>query len=215
MDETADLRAYRVRVRELEQEVDMLRSALARAQGLQLEREGVRAVPVGRIPIDSASLVVVDPTYIEEHWVRVSEAAATAIAYGPALDAEQLGEGLSADGHHVEWVNPIQFVATPKEGVTPEALHSRAVELWIQQHPRAAAGFGGRLVALVRPAATAQRIQSAKAKAAGGCVVDLSFSSLGNAGAAVLALGGDGQADVMALVDKDGFVQRVEISLHT
>ena len=215
MDETADLRTYRMRVRELEQEVEVLRSALARAQGLQLEREDVRAVPVGRIPIDSASLMVVDPTYVEEHWVRGSEAAATAIAYGPALDAKELGEGLSADGHDVEWINPIQFLATSKEGVTTEALHSRAVELWIQQHPRAATGLGGRLVGLVRPAATSQRIQSAKTKAAGGSLVNLSSSSVGNAGAAVLTLGGDGQAEVIALVDKDGFVHRVEINLHT
>ena len=59
--------------------------------------------------------MVVDPTYVEEHWVRGSEAAATAIAYGPALDAKELGEGLSADGHDVEWINPIQFLATSKE----------------------------------------------------------------------------------------------------
>lgn len=203
MDDPTEVQGLRRDVFALRERCEVLEAALARVQAAQMDREGLRVVPVGRIPIDGAALMVVDPMYIETSWVRTDEADAIALSLGPGEWARALAEPVERSGHHVEWVKPIQLRVTPREGTTAEALRDEAVGL---------VGAGGPVgaVFLVRPGATMSRISGSFEPR----LVKLKEGAIGLPEAAVVSLGGDGTATVLALVDEDGYTRRIEVDVR-
>lgn len=158
---------------------------------------------MGTIPIDMATLMIVDPLYVEEYWVRIREAANGDLRYGPSLDGTKLGEALAAEGHDVTWVNPIEFIAAPATGMSHEQLLDRARTVWRGLNPGAPDGSESRRVQLTRPMATLWRLDDG--------LIDLNPGRAGRPLAAVASLGSDGEAGVTFFRDAEGLVTRIVV----
>lgn len=122
-------------------------------------------VVVGPVPVDSATLMVGDPLYVDSGWVRSAEVESDGVTFAGGIgmpgrsdtNSRVIGERLEVEGHRVEWADAARsaFTAWPAQA---SGLRLEQFRDYVLEMIGGVGAPGSKLLGFGRPSATLNAI---------------------------------------------------------